>query len=123
MRPVCCGLGLREVEPAEDLIRRLAFNDEKAVRMVLARPPGSGGVTNLDSKLEALVRLAALLAVGAMTPSLHDAVDQAAAAGADASEIVGVLVVVGPAVGLASLVAAAPKLAEAIGYDLEDGWS
>jgi hypothetical protein len=37
------------------------------------------------------------------------------------SEIVGVLVAVGPAVGLASVVASAPKLALAIGYDLENG--
>ena len=57
-----------------------------------------------------------------MTPSLHEAVEQALAAGVAASEIVAVLVTVGPAVGLASLVAAAPRLAEAIGYDLEDRW-
>ena len=34
--------------------------------------------------------------------------------------IVGVLVAVGPAIGLASLVASAPRLALAIGYDLEN---
>jgi hypothetical protein len=109
------------VDPAEDLLRRLAFNDEKALGMVLTRRVGGDRESELGRKVELLVRLAALLAVGAATPSLREAVDQASAAGATEGEIVGVLVAVGPAVGLASLVASAPKLALAIGYDLEDG--
>jgi 4-carboxymuconolactone decarboxylase len=114
-------LALTFVDPAEDLLRRLAFNDEKALGMVLARRLGVDGESELGPKVELLVRLAALLSVGAATPSLREAVDQASAAGATASEIVGVLVAVGPAVGLASVVASAPKLALAIGYDLENG--
>lgn len=109
------------VDPAEDLLRRLAFNDERALGMVLTRRVGGDRESELGPKVELLVVLAALLAVGAATPSLREAVDQASAAGATAAEIVGVLVAVGPAVGLASLVASAPKLALAIGYDLEDG--
>ena len=109
------------VEPAEDLLRRLAFNDEKVLRMVLTRQVGTDRRTELSSKVELLVRLAALLAVGAATPSLREAVGQASAAGATTNEIVGVLVSVGPTIGLASLVASAPKLAMAIGYDLENG--
>jgi 4-carboxymuconolactone decarboxylase len=114
------------VDPAEDLLRRLAFNDEKAIGMVLTRRLGGDSnvsQTNLGPKEELLVRLAALLAVGAATPSLRETVDQASAAGATESEIVGVLVAVGPAIGLASLVACAPRLASAIGYDLENGGS
>jgi 4-carboxymuconolactone decarboxylase len=112
------------VDPAEDLLRRLAFNDETALGMVLTRRLGGDSKvsqTHLGQKEELLVRLAALLAVGAATPSLKEAVDQASAAGATVSEIVGVLVAVGPAIGLASLVACAPRLALAIGYDLENG--
>ena len=111
------------MEPAEDLLRRVAFNDERVLGMVLTRRVGEDGETDLSAKTELLVRLAALLAVGAATPSLREAVDQAVAAGATSSELVGVLVAVGPAIGLASLVACAPKLAVAIGYDLEDGHS
>jgi 4-carboxymuconolactone decarboxylase len=107
------------MEPAEDLIRRLALNDERALGVVLARHVG--GEVELSPKTEALVRLAGLLAIGATMPSLREAVDQAAAAGATSSEIVGVLVVVGPAIGLASLVSCASRLAAAIGYDLENG--
>jgi alkylhydroperoxidase/carboxymuconolactone decarboxylase family protein YurZ len=109
------------MEPAEELLRRLAFNDEKVLGMVLTRRVGGDREPELSPKVELLVRLAALLAVGATTPSLREAVDQAAAAGATSSELVGVLVAVGPAVGLASLVACAPRLALAIGYDLENG--
>ncbi len=111
------------MEPAEDLLRRVAFNDERVLGMVLTRRVGVDSETDLSAKTELLVRLAALLAVGAATPSLRETVDQAVATGATSSELVGVLVAVGPAIGLASLVACAPKLAVAIGYDLEDGHS
>lgn len=108
------------MDPAEELLRRLALNDEKVLGMVLTRPL-SDHRTDLSSKVELLVRLAALLAVGATTPSLREAVSQASIAGATTNEIVGVLVSVGPTIGLASLVASAPRLALAIGYDLENG--
>ena len=99
----------------------MALNDERALGMVLTRSVGSDEPTELGPKVERLVRLAALLAVGATTPSLRDAVDQAAAAGATQSEFVAVLVSIGPAVGLASVVASASKLALVLGYDLENG--
>lgn len=88
--------------------------------MVLTQESGDSQAS-LNPKEALLVRLAALLAVGAATPSLREVVDRASAAGATANEIVGVLVAVGPAIGLASLVACAPRLAMAIGYDLENG--
>jgi 4-carboxymuconolactone decarboxylase len=109
------------VDPAEDLLRRLAFNDERALGIVLTGGVGRGHQTELGPKNGPLVRLAALLAVGATTTSLREVVDQASAAGASPGEIVGVLVSVGPTIGLAGLVASAPRLALAMGYDLEDG--
>lgn len=112
---------MASVDPAEDLLRRLALNDEAALGRVLTPKVGADRDTELSSKVELLVRLGALLAVGAATPSLREAVERALAAGATTDEIVGVLVSLGPTIGLASLVAAAPKLAIAIGYDLEDG--
>ncbi len=99
----------------------MALNDEKVIGMVLTRRMGTDRPAELGSKVEALVRLGALLAVGAATPSLREAVGQASATGATSSEIVGVLVSVGPTIGIAGLVASAPRLAMAIGYDLENG--
>jgi 4-carboxymuconolactone decarboxylase len=111
------------VQRSEDLLRRLALNDENAVRVVLqdapAGPPTSGRA-GLDFKTHSLVRLGALLSVGAATDSCRLAVDLARAAGADDDEIVGALVAVGPAIGFARLVAVAPRLALAIGYDVDD---
>jgi 4-carboxymuconolactone decarboxylase len=109
------------VEPAEDLLRRLVINDEAAVGMVLSGRVSADHGCELDAKVGALVRLGALLAVGAATPSLREAVDRAFAAGATRGEVVGVLVATGPTIGLAGLVASAPRLAVAIGYDLENG--
>ncbi len=73
----------------------------------------------LRPKVDVLVQLGALLALGAATSSLRATVDRAVQAGATEAEIVGVLVAVAPAVGLARVVSAAPRLALAIGYDLE----
>ena len=99
------------VDRAEELLRRLALNDEQSVGMVLA----SGTVPDADPvlvpKVDLLVRLGALVAVGAATASLRRTVQLALAAGATETEIVGVLVAVAPTVGLARVVATAPKLA------------
>jgi 4-carboxymuconolactone decarboxylase len=110
------------LQRSEDLLRRLALNDENAVRVVLqdVRVPAAPGRAGLDLKTHALVRLGALLSPGAATDSCRLAVDVARAAGADDDEIVGALVAVGPAIGFARLVAVAPRLALAIGYDVDD---
>jgi 4-carboxymuconolactone decarboxylase len=105
------------VDTAEELLRRLALNDEKSVGMVLTGGSGQGSEAILKPKVDLLVRLGALVAVGAATTSLRRTVELALAAGATEAEIVGVLVAVAPTVGLARVVATAPKLATAIGYD------
>jgi 4-carboxymuconolactone decarboxylase len=107
------------MDPAEDLLRRLALNDENVVGNVLTRRVGSDSRAELDSKSALLVRLGALLAVGAATPPLRGVVEKASAAGVTTNEIVGVLVCVGPTIGLASMVASASRLAAVIGYDFE----
>jgi 4-carboxymuconolactone decarboxylase len=106
---------------AEELLRRLALNDENVVRWAVGadtRSLCSG--RDLDAKTSALVRLAALLSVGAATASCRATVELARAAGATDGEIVGVLVAVAPAVGGARVVGAAPRLALAIDLDVED---
>ncbi len=105
-------------------LRSLAIND--------ARLAGDGvGVQGddsallepeLDARTLALVRLAALVAVGGAVPSYGAQADAAVSAGATAAEIVDVLVAVVPVVGLPCVVAAAPKLAMALGYDTDDAF-
>ena len=97
-------------------LRRLAINDagfaERCLRGADAGSPA------LDAKTRALIRLAALVAVGGSEPSFGAHADAAVSAGATAAEIVEVLVGVVPTVGLPRMVAAAPKVAMALGYDI-----
>lgn len=108
---------------AEDLLRRLAAHEDGALRGVLSLQTGrESGVDNLGAALtprtKMLVRLAALFAVDASTTTLRWAVERAECAGADDEEIVGVLVTVGPALGLSRIASIAPRLALAIGCDI-----
>ena len=107
------------MDEVERLLRLLALNDEASVGMVLTGGPGGVGGMALRPKVDLLVRLGALLALGAATSSLRATVERAVDAGASEAEIVGVLVAVAPAVGLARVVSAAPRLAVAIGYDID----
>ena len=66
------------------------------------------------------MRIAALIAVGGAVPSYGAQADAAVDAGATAAEIVDVLVGIVPVVGLPCVVAAAPNLAMALGYDTDD---
>ncbi len=108
------------MDRVEQLLRRLALNDEKLVESVLAGGSPNASGSALERKAEALVQAGALLSVGASTASLRWAVELAQSTGATDEEIVGVLVAIGPAVGLARLVSAAPMLALAMGYEIED---
>ena len=107
------------MDDVEGLLRRLAINDEESVGMVLSNGGELAAGAVLRPKVDLLVRLGALLALGAATSSLRTTVDRALEAGATESEIVGVLIAVAPAVGLARVVSSAPRLAMAIGYDIE----
>jgi alkylhydroperoxidase/carboxymuconolactone decarboxylase family protein YurZ len=107
------------VDEAERLLRRLALNDEESVGRVLVGAATLEPEAGLDAKLDLLVRLGALLSLGAATASLRSTVERAIAAGATESEIVDVLVAVAPAIGLARVVSQAPRLAHALGYDID----
>src|SRR2546423_5848923 len=106
----------------EDLLHRLADNDERSIGRVMAlRPDCAQGETALGAALtprvKMLVCLAALVALDSSTTSLRWAAELASCAGADEDEIVGVLVSVACEVGIPSVVSAAPRLALAIGYE------
>lgn len=94
-----------------DRLRRFAVNDPRLDADLGLEP------TELAPRDVALARLAALVAVGGAEPTYGSLVDDAVTAGATTAEIVDVLAVVVPIVGLPSVVAAAPKLALALGHD------
>ncbi len=97
-------------------LRRLALNDAGFAERCF-RGDDAGSAT-LDQKTLALVRLAALVAVGGSGPSFGAHSDAAVSAGATAAEIVDVIIGVVPTVGLPRVVAAAPKVGMALGYDI-----
>ncbi len=101
-----------------DRLRRLAINDERLAEDDLGDL--GVGAEGLDPKSLALARVAALVAVGGAEPSFGSQADAAVSAGATPAEIVDVLVGIIPVVGLPRVVAAAPLVAMALGYDIED---
>ncbi|WP_248283332.1 carboxymuconolactone decarboxylase family protein [Cryobacterium arcticum] len=97
-------------------LRRLAISDSQAADQAAEAGWAS---SSLSPKTLALARLAALVAIGASEPSFGDLADAAVGAGASPDEIVDVLVGLRVVVGAPRIVAAAPKVALALGYDLD----
>lgn len=107
----------RSVTDYEDVLRRLTVNDERFVSRVMSGPDPAS-VESLDRRTEELVSLAALIALDAGDAAIHARVAGALAAGASREDVVGVLLAVGPTVGSARIVGLAPRIAEALGFDV-----
>jgi alkylhydroperoxidase/carboxymuconolactone decarboxylase family protein YurZ len=107
---------------SEQLLRRLAAGDERALGTVMSPTPGEASgeaaPAALDRRTRALIRLAALLVLGASTASVQWAVELASATGADVETLTGVLLAAAPAAGTAQVTESAPRLALALGFDL-----
>ncbi len=104
---------------AADRLRRLAVSDTTVSAHALEAQLESAPAPTLDCKTDALVRLAALIAVGAPGVSYRWIIEATFAAGATADEVVGTLIAVAPTVGLVRLVSATPPVALAVGYDID----
>jgi 4-carboxymuconolactone decarboxylase len=104
----------------QDRLRSLALNDERFIESVLAGGGDDVEISRLERKTHALVRLGGLLAIGAARSSYQCQVDAAFAAGASEEEIVGTLIAITPTVGVARAVSAAPELALAVGFDVDE---
>jgi alkylhydroperoxidase/carboxymuconolactone decarboxylase family protein YurZ len=98
-----------------DRLRRFALNAPDLVEDDLGLLESGA----LNTKSVAIARVAALIAIGGAEPSYDELVDAAMSSGSSADEIVDVLIGLSPIVGLPRVVEAAPKLALALGYDLE----
>ena len=103
----------------EETLRKLAVRDDAYVDLLLACKRTSEAAAALDRKAAALVRIGALIALDATPPSYMEAIEAARASGASCDEIAGCLVAVLPTVGVARVVSAAPKVALALGYDVD----
>jgi 4-carboxymuconolactone decarboxylase len=99
-------------------LRRLAVHDD-ALLDALAVEGGACTISAIDEKTAALVRVAATIAVDAAPHSFQHAIALALAAGATSDEIVASLAAVTPVTGAARVVQCAPKVALALGYDVD----
>ena len=99
-------------------LRRLAVHDD-ALLDAIAVEGSSFATSVIDERTAALVRVAATIAVDAAPHSFQHAVALALAAGATSDEIVASLEAVTPVTGAARVVQCAPKVALALGYDVD----
>ena len=102
------------MEAFQETLRKLSVRDDAFVGGLLS-DEAAAKASHLDAKTEALVRIAALVAVDAAPPSYLEAIGAATRANATRDEIVGCLIAVLPAVGIARVVSAAPKVGLALG--------
>ena len=101
----------------KERLRRLAVHDDALLERIVVE--GRSGTSVIDERTEALMRVAATVAVDASLASFQHAVAVALAAGATRDEIVASLEAVTPVTGAARVVQCAPKVALALGYDVE----
>jgi 4-carboxymuconolactone decarboxylase len=103
----------------QQTFRRLAMIDEDFVEDQAGLTLGPAGASALDAKSAALLQVAAAVAIGSSPVCLKWRTSRALAAGATQDEIADVLLAIAPVAGLARVVAAAPHVAAALGYDTD----
>jgi alkylhydroperoxidase/carboxymuconolactone decarboxylase family protein YurZ len=110
------GLAGESVLSTEEAFRRLTIGDPA----LLHGPDGAPlSFCGLDERTETLLRIAALIAVDAPASSYRPVVEAALRAGIRREELPAALIAVAGIVGSARVAAAAPRIALAVGYDVE----
>lgn len=103
------------LSPAQEtLLRQLSIGDE-ALPASTAVPPTSA----LSGRTAALIRLAVLILKDSSLASYQRSVNAALDSGASVDEMLALLPLLAQLAGCTTVVAAAPKLAMALGYDVE----
>ena len=105
---------------AEEALRRLSIGDQRMLAAITAEDSGMEQLpAHLNERTRALLNVAALIALDAQPSSYLPAVQAAERCGVLLDDLVAVLAAVAAAVGSARVVAAAPRLALAAGYDVD----
>jgi 4-carboxymuconolactone decarboxylase len=102
----------------QETLRRLAMIDEGFVEDQARLGLGPAATSVLDPKTAALLQVAVSVALGSPAVCLEWSAGRALAAGASEDEIADVLLAIAPVAGLGRVVAAAPDVATALGYDI-----
>ena len=101
----------------QETLRRLAMIDEGFVEDQAGLGLGLAAASALDPKTAALLHVGVSVALGSSAVCLEWSAGRALAAGASEDEIAVVLLAIAPVAGLGRVVAAAPDVATALGYD------
>lgn len=104
---------------AEETFRRLTIGDTALLAALTAPDGGNPVVPRLDERTESLIRVAVLVPVDAPQTSYQRAVEAAIRAGASIDDLLAALVATSETVGSPRVVAAAPRIALAAGYDVD----
>jgi len=102
----------------QETLRRLAMIDESFVEDEVGLRLHLAGTSTLDPKTAALLQVGVSVAMGSPGVSLEWSAARALAAGASEDQIADVLLAIAPVAGLDRVVAAAPHLGTALGYDI-----
>lgn len=102
----------------QETLRRLAMIDESFVESEVGLRLDPDGTSTLDPQTTALLQVGVSVAIGAPRVSLEWSAARALAAGASKDQIADVLLAIAPVAGLDRVVAAAPHLGTALGYDI-----
>jgi len=111
--------GVGQTVRFQETLRRLAMIDEDFVEHQARLGLDPVQASALDPKTAALLQVGASAAIGSPAVCLEWATGRALAAGASEDEIADVLLAIAPVAGLGRVVAAAPEVATALGYDIE----
>ena len=103
---------------SEEVLRRLTIADPSYLR-ALAPAELDGSLQRLDARSVALLELGGLITSGAAGPIWQQCVARARSVGLGLDEVVGSLLALAPTIGFGRVVAAAPHLARALGYDID----
>jgi 4-carboxymuconolactone decarboxylase len=101
-----------------ETLRRLAMIDESFVEDEAGLKLDLAASSALDPRTAALLRVGVSVALGSPEVSLQWSVARALTAGASEDQIADVLLAIAPVAGLDRVVAAAPHLGTALGYDI-----
>jgi alkylhydroperoxidase/carboxymuconolactone decarboxylase family protein YurZ len=104
----------------QGILRRLTIIDESFVEGQAGLGLGPAGISALDAKTAALLRLGVVVTLGSSAVCLEWSTGRALAAGASEEEIAEVLLAIAPVAGLGRIAAAAPDVTTALGYDITE---
>jgi 4-carboxymuconolactone decarboxylase len=103
----------------EETLRRLTIGDPMLMGALADLDSAAADLHRLDDRTASLLLIGALVALDASQASYQAAVGAAQRAGAGLDDILAALMAVAGAVGSVRVIAAAPKIALAAGYDIE----